>query len=83
MRPVFFELTLWSDPQEWDVRPIFRDAAWGSSRVPVRYERTTPRPTAALAAARVPPCLTGVHALAPGDRAGGPAELTASPATDP
>ena len=32
MHPVFFKLTLWSDPQEWDVRPIFRDAAWGSSR---------------------------------------------------
>ena len=42
MHPVFFKLTLWSDPQEWDVRPIFRDAAWGSSRRGRVRRRTLP-----------------------------------------
>jgi hypothetical protein len=32
MRPVFFKLTLWNDPQEWDVCPIFRDACRAANR---------------------------------------------------
>ena len=46
MHPVFFKLTLWSDPQEWDVRPIFRDAAWGSSRVRTHAAPRPDEPTA-------------------------------------
>ena len=38
MRPVFFKLTLWSDPQEWDVRP----AEWGACRGANRPGARTP-----------------------------------------
>jgi hypothetical protein len=48
MRPVFFKLTLWNDPQEWDVCPIFRDACRAANREP-KDERVTPDTRAARA----------------------------------
>ena len=42
MRPVFFKLTLWNDPQEWDVCPIFRDACRAANRQDLRSPRESP-----------------------------------------
>ena len=51
MRPVFFKLTLWNDPQEWDVCPIFRDAC----RAANRCTRLPPRTSRCPPLARRPP----------------------------